>query len=172
MKWLNSCRMKMALVGFLASIVLASGSAKADVIWTRKTDMPTTKFQLSTNVVRGKIYTIGGWGPQYALTRVDEYNPATDTWTKKADMPTARGFTSANVVNEMIYVIGGDAAGNISGISAVEVYDPTTDTWTERTEHPTRRRWHSTSVVDGIIYVIGGVVRNETEGRTYHYGTG
>jgi len=155
MKRLNGNRMRLMLIGFVVAIVMNSGRAKADFVWTQKAEMPVTKYMHSTCVVDGKIYSIGGVGPQWNdLTRVDEYDPTTDTWTRKADIPTARGFTCTNVVNEKIYVIGGNAAAE--PISIVEVYDPATDTWTQQTELPTKRNNVTTSVVDGIIYVIGG----------------
>ncbi len=80
---------------FVAAIVLCSGRANADFTWAQKTDMPIKIYQPSTSVVDDKIYVIGGWyaigewNPQWeALTRVDVYDPVTDTWTQKADMPT------------------------------------------------------------------------------------
>ena len=155
MKWLDGYRMRLVLIGVVVAIVLgSSGSTKADFTWMQKTDMPIKRMGHSTSVVSGKIYAIGGWyiseTQGVALTRVDEYDPTTNTWTKKADMPTQRGITSAVVVNEKIYVIGGEES------SIVEVYDPSTDTWAEQTELPSQRLWFSTCVVDGIIYVIGG----------------
>jgi len=155
MKWLNHHKMKWTFVGIAAAIVVGGGRVKADFIWTQEADMPIQRYQHSASVVGGKIYVIGGWDLQWgALTRVDEYDPVTDTWTREADMPTARGFTSASVVNEKIYVMDGDAEAE--PISIVEVYDPVTDTWAEQTELPTKRSQFTTSVVDGIIYVIGG----------------
>ncbi|MHC4175396.1 MAG: Kelch repeat-containing protein [Planctomycetota bacterium] len=152
-------------------VVLASGMAanvaNADGIWTQKADMPTTRYGFSTSVVGGKIYAFGGWR---TLTRVDEYDPVTDAWTKKADLPVEMYLLSTCVVNEKIYVTGG-LSGSNRPISTVEVYDPATGTLALQTEHPKPRWGHSTSVVDGIIYVIGGAIRNESEGRTYHYGT-
>ena len=163
MKRLNSDRLKLMLVGFVAGIVFGGGRAKADFTWARKADMPVKNMQPSTNVVGSKIYVIGGWhaigelNPQWkALTRVDVYDPTTDTWTRKADMPTGRGHTNACVVDGKICVIGGDSGPGDSPIPTVEVYDLVTDSWTQKDDMPTRRRWFSTCVVDGIIYVIGG----------------
>jgi len=56
--------------------------------------MPTARVNVSTSVVNGKIYAIGG-SPGYkqwydGFTTVEEYDPETDTWSKKADMPTKR----------------------------------------------------------------------------------
>jgi N-acetylneuraminic acid mutarotase len=124
--------------------------------------MPTGRWELSTCVVDGKIYAIGGAGPEWqALGSVEEYDPATDTWTTKSEMPTARQGLSTNVVNGKIYAIGGgvsnsESYGSVETYSTVEEYDPATDTWTTKSEMPTSRGFHSANVVDGKIYIIGG----------------
>jgi N-acetylneuraminic acid mutarotase len=127
--------------------------------------MPTPGQGLSTSVVNGKIYAIGGGSSSstsYAsvetYSTVEEYDPATDTWTAKSDMPTARGFHSANVVDGKIYVIGGSQASSPDSnhVRTVEVYDPATDTWSQNGDMPTPRGAGFSSVVDGKIYVFGG----------------
>ena len=128
--------------------------------WTKKADMPNPRWGMSTSVVNGKIYAIGGASgtSQIGLKTVEEYDPKTDTWTVKADMPTARFFLSAGVVDGIIYAIGG-ARNDWSGMPTVEAYDPMTDTWTKRADMPTPRELFSVGVVDGIIYAIGGAIR-------------
>ena len=79
--------------------------------WTRKADMPSAKELLTTSVVGGKIYAIGGQ-QEYAAVRdvfstVDMYDPATDTWMRRADAPLPRKVHSASVLNDIIYVFGG-----------------------------------------------------------------
>ena len=135
-------------------------SPQAGDTWTKKADMPTARNALSTGVVNGKIYAIGGakWkvdegGRWLYFSTVEEYDPVTDTWTKKTDMPTARGWFSASVVGGKIYAIGGDSG---SDRSTMEEYDPATDIWTKKTDMPTAREGLSTSVVNGKIYAIGG----------------
>jgi len=150
----------------LAILVLALGLASvslaAEGTWATKADMPTGRWELSTCVVDGKIYAIGGAGPVYqALRTVEEYDPATDTWTTKSEMPTARQGLSTSVVNGKIYAIGGGAGSSssytsVKTFSTVEEYDPATDTWTTKSEMPSERGFHSANVVDGRIYVIGG----------------
>jgi N-acetylneuraminic acid mutarotase len=125
--------------------------------WTQKAPMPTPRVALSTSVVNGKIYAIGGiYGNGGALFRtVEEYDPATDTWTTKTPMPTARAiFLSSSVVNGIIYVIGG--VRGETALSKVEAYDPAIDTWTEKTSMPEAKAMFATSVVGGKIYAIGG----------------
>lgn len=133
-----------------------------DGTWTKRTNMPTERWEHNTCVVDGKIYVIGGAGPVYdALRTVEEYDPATDTWTAKSEMFTARQGLSASVVNGKIYAIGGGVSSsssysNIDTFSIVEEYDPETDIWTTKSPMPTARGWHSANVVDGKIYILGG----------------
>ena len=124
--------------------------------WTKRTDMPTPRWGLSTSVVNGKIYAIGGWrAGGFSTTTVEEYDPTTDTWTNKADMPTARAYLSTSAANGKIYAIGGALNPNVS-VSTVEVYEPATDTWTKKADMLTARMCLSTSIVNGYIYAVGG----------------
>ncbi len=123
--------------------------------WTKKSDMPTPRTSLSTSVVNGRIYAIGGWTGNNVLQVVEEYDPVADIWAKKAVMPAARGLLSASVVNGKIYAIGGYDDGQHI-VSTVEEYDPAKDTWTKKADMPTARGWLSTSLVNNRIYAIGG----------------
>jgi len=138
---------------------ITSMSLAAEGTWTRKADMPTPRFGLSTSVVDAKIYAVGGGGTQVHRT-VEEYDPATDTWTRRADMPTARAFFSTSVVNGKIYAIGGILGPVGAGLRTVEEYDPATDTWTRKANMPTGRLHLSTIAVNGRIYAMGGMVND------------
>ena len=146
--------MVVGLLG-VASISWAGGYG-----WTTKADMPTARMVLSTSVMDGKIYAIGGMShpPRAVLSTVEEYDPVTDTWTTKASMPTgARYLLSTSAVNGKIYAIGGWSPEN-RFLSTVEEYDPVTDTWTTKADMPMARSALSTSVVNGKIYAIGGIL--------------
>ena len=55
--------------------------------WSKKADMPTPRWGLSTSAVDGRIYAM--LGRENALVgTVEAYDPHTDTWTEKADIPT------------------------------------------------------------------------------------
>jgi N-acetylneuraminic acid mutarotase len=127
--------------------------------WTKKTDMPTARYGLSTGVVGRKIYAIGGEkviaGKIVPFPTIEEYDPATDKWTKKTDMPTARYGLSTSVVGGKIYAIGGFDK-DARSLSTMEEYDPVIDKWTKKTDMPTPRSDLSTSVMNGKIYAIGG----------------
>lgn len=129
--------------------------------WTRKADMPTARAGLSTSVVNGKIYAIGGThqcngvNDFTALSTVEEYDPVTDRWTGKADMPGPKAGVTAEVLDGKIYVIGGGHRLEI--FRTVEEYDPAKDTWAEKTSMQVARAVLSASVVNDKIYAIGGV---------------
>jgi len=88
--------------------------------------MPTARAGLTTGVLNGKIYAIGG-AESYnnfdlAFPNVEVYDPALDKWEKGLDMPTARAWLSSSVANEKIYVIGGRTPHGV--LSVVEEYMP------------------------------------------------
>jgi len=125
--------------------------------WTRKTDMPRRIHTLSTSVVNGKIYVIGGVDSGVVLSTVYEYDPAEDIWTQKADMPTPMWRLSTSTVNGRIYAIGGLDTINDKALPTVDEYNPDTDKWTKKTDMPTPMSDHASDAVNGKIYVIGGL---------------
>jgi len=128
--------------------------------WTKKTDMPTARGNLSTCAVNGKIYAMGGVSEKesgnFTLSTVEEYDPITNKWTKKSDMLTARSGLSTCAVDGKIYAIGGGDQLNNIPFSFVDLYDPITDSWTKKADMPTARISLITSVKKGEIYAIGG----------------
>jgi hypothetical protein len=117
-----------------------------DYTWTNAGDMPFSQYGLAAVAVEGKIYVIGG-------TRLDEYDPTTDTWRRLEDMPIPSWGLAAVAVDGKIYTIGGR---DDDFLSAVEMYDPVTDTWMSRAPMPTARDRHAAAVGAGKIYVFGG----------------
>jgi hypothetical protein len=69
--------------------------------------MPTARWAFSTSVLDGKIYAIGGVG---GSTKVEVYDPASDTWTSKAPLQSGRSFVSAAVFGGKIYAFGGNTS--------------------------------------------------------------
>jgi N-acetylneuraminic acid mutarotase len=147
---------KTVSIVLVLALGLASVSLAAEDTWTTKADMPTRRYVLSSSVVNGEIYAIGGDAGSRASV-VEAYDPLTDAWTRKANMPMRRGGGTSSVVNGRIYYMGGRQSYNGANISSVIEYDATTDTWTTKANMMlTPRTWVSSSVVDGKIYAIGG----------------
>ena len=95
--------------------------------WTTKANMQFARCFLSTGVVNGKIYAMGGCANPYnssELSSVEAYDPATDTWRKLPDMQVRRKSLASAAVNGKIYAIGGvSAAGWDPALSTVEEYE-------------------------------------------------
>lgn len=149
----------LCAVAILIGIMVTAPTALAaeNQQWVEKAPMGIKKYNLTSEVVNGKIYAIGG---RYSdgLTNIDIYNPVTDTWTTGAPMMNARFAHVSAVVDGKIYVIGGHHTTNV--LDSVEIYDPATDTWTTGASIPETREAAASAVVDGKIYVMGGYSSN------------
>ena len=120
-------------------------------IWTTKAYMPHARGYMTSEVINGKIYVIGGKDYLTSSNKIEVYDPVTNTWATKTDMPTARAELVSEVINGKIYAIGGQGGNN-----KVEEYNPATNIWTTKSNMPTARRQSVSEVINGCIYVIGG----------------
>lgn len=150
---------RMILLAIAMHCLPLTGRGAVGDTWVKKADMPTPRIGLSTCVLNGKIYAIGGYREAGAsgMKTVEAYDPVKDSWTRKADMPTARLMLACAVVNRKVYAIGGDLNFVSNPLKIVEEYDPTTDTWTRKADMPTARSGLAAVAVDDKIYVIGGL---------------
>jgi N-acetylneuraminic acid mutarotase len=155
------CSMKTALLSMGAALAVCLGSATsleaAESSWSTKSPLPTARFGLTTCVVDGKIYALGGGDSVYSpfLSAVEIYDPAMDSWTTGLPMANARAGHAAAVVAGKIYVMGGAYEFQTS-TATVDEYDPATGTWTPKTAMPIDRVFHCAGAVGGKIYVFGG----------------
>ncbi len=83
---------------------------------TRK-PMPIKRNHISTTVLAGKLYVIGGQFGHDCGGGEDQiyshrYDPLTDTWTRLTDLPTVRSHCEASIfpLDGSIYFAGGDGA--------------------------------------------------------------
>ena len=81
-------------------------------------------------VLDNKIYVTGGLGDDdQPLSRVDCYDPDTNSWSKVASMNVVRRGHSLVSLDGRLYALGG-LDSSIGYIDSVEVYDPDNNTWT------------------------------------------
>jgi N-acetylneuraminic acid mutarotase len=124
--------------------------------WTEKAPMPTARNHLTSAVVDGKLYAIGGRISD-TETNVDAnevYDPVTDKWNILDSMPSKRSGLASADVNGTIYVFGGEELSHTFNNN--EKYDPKTDRWRSDTPMPTARHGVVAVAIDDKIYVIGG----------------
>ena len=134
------------------------------------TGVPAARASLTSNVVNGKIYVLGGASNNNSvLNTLEVFDPSTNNWSIPAATGTfvARFNAASNVVDGKIYVMGGtDSSDDI--LNAFQVFDPIASTWSMPTTTGTftARSNFASSVVDNKIYAMGGwdsIVLNTNE---------
>lgn len=101
--------------------------------WATQAPMTIQRYQVSSHIVNGKIYVIGGYSGGFTPEPTTEiYDIASTTWTTGAPMPTPVGDYASGVYNDsLIYYIGGfDGTGDVN---LVQIYDTYNDIWTTGT---------------------------------------
>ncbi len=123
---------------------------------------------LGSCVIDGKWYIPGGitWhdivpgnpsaGNYFVCySRLDVYDPVTDSWELKQSMPEALGMIGVAAIDGKVYVTGG--INNDEQITkSLYVYDPATDIWTPKADMGTARVNAACVALDGKLYSIGG----------------
>ncbi|MEP7233785.1 MAG: kelch repeat-containing protein [Ignavibacteriota bacterium] len=152
--------MKKKILFFTAFVLLIFSGAQAQSgNWLpRSTNGFTARHGLTSSVVNGKIYAIGG-----VLSNVVEvYDPTADSWLSpnfQGDFAFHYGH-AASVIDDKIYIIGG-VENNIQFADSIWVLNTTTNKWNiEILEGDSRQftdRYElTTAVLGGKIYAIGG----------------
>jgi len=99
--------------------------------WAAVAPLPTARYNLGVATgTNGTIYAIGGYSnsPVSAYgtpsSKVDAYNPTTNTWTQVASLPTARGeLATATSTTGTVYAIGGGDGFEGTITSEVDAYN-------------------------------------------------
>jgi len=115
--------------------------------------------------VNDRIYALGGnIASDGALTRNEEYDPATDKWRLRAPLPSGASHMTAAVLNGKIYAIGGFTGRDHKGsLDRVLEYDPVSDAWRGLAPLSTPRGSVSAAALDGKIHAVSGRVTNATD---------
>ena len=130
-----------------------------DGSWSAGAAMPTARTEVTSALLDGVIYVIGGFRATGGNANlVEAYDTGGDSWSVKAPLPQSLDHVGAAAVGGKIYVVGGYSnfsQGIIS--SSTYEYDPMADAWTARAPMPLTRAAAATVALDGMIYVLGGV---------------
>ena len=145
-----------------APVVAGEALAQSGGSWQTRAPMPTPRRLLAAAAVGGKIYTLGGCGspcfnPPFHTstleeTRVEVYDPTSDTWAVEGVMPTILFAAAAAAPGDgRIYTFGGQVSGNV-----VQEYHPVTETWILKAPMPTPRYGLAVVAWNGRLYAVGG----------------
>ena len=145
-------RFVVAALWSLFHAVLVSEAQTPSSSWLTLAPMPSSRQELATAVLNGKIYVIGGYNQNTVSTNtVEVYDPVTNAWTSAHPIPVALNHNSAAVAAGKLYSFGGRSR-------EVFVYDPAGNTWSAVA--PMNFLHDATpavGVINNKIYVAGGV---------------
>lgn len=122
--------------------------------WAEIADLPAPRAAHAMVALDGRLYVVGGVGPEPAAAMV--YDPKLERWTGLGTpLPTQREHLAAVALDGRIYVIGGRWRGQ-GNLATVEILDPAAGTWSVGADMPTRRGGLTASALGGRIHVTGG----------------
>ncbi|GEM_PF-358006 len=125
--------------------------------WTTAAPFPDPRNHLSSAVVNGKLYSIGGQydhdGSGLDLASVYSYDPNTDTWATETPLPGVNSHFEPGtfVSNGKIICVGGEILSD-----AVLEYDPITKIWTQISTLPIALRAPAANIINGKLIVAHG----------------
>ncbi len=141
--------------------------------WNTLPALPVARGEHVSVTAAGKIYVIGGrvgetpnaahYKDHRDTSRVDVFDPNSQTWSRGNDAPTARNSAASVVIGDKIYVVGGrqyleqpngDAA-NVN-VASLEVFNTKTGLWSRKAPMPKAAGGIAATALDGKLYVFGG----------------
>jgi N-acetylneuraminic acid mutarotase len=138
---------------------LAEGASRQ---WKRGAALPLARGEVAAAVAEGRIYVIGGFTAGGAnSTKVQAFNPPTNTWSQEADLPLPVDHTMAAGYRGRVYVAGGYGPGR-SRLTTLSAF--TGDGWTRLAPMPEQRAAGGAAIVNGKLYVVGGTTASTIGG--------
>lgn len=123
--------------------------------WLRLATMNVPRVNFGLVGDDGRVYAVGGTGPEGVSGVLERYNPQSNTWTTLTAHPTPVTDIQAVAIGGKIYVAGGQlASGEIS--DQFMVYDPDLDQWRALAPLPEPRSQYAAATLDGKFYLFGG----------------
>ncbi len=139
--------------------------------WTDAAPVPGGgRLGATAQVVRGKVYLLGGFrveedGSKHSVSRVDIYDPGTDSWSRGPDMPVAVHDAVGGVWRDSLIVLvsGWHDSGDVDD---VQWYDPSAARWFSGTPIDMDPAFGTAGAVvgDRVVYTDGIRVRPDSRG--------
>jgi N-acetylneuraminic acid mutarotase len=131
--------------------------------WSIGAEMPRVRDHQSVVEVRGRLWAIGGRDPN-SITRVDIYDPVSDSWRPGPELPHPTSGAAEVVVDDIIYVFGGEEPDFLAG----EVKDQylklnarsDAPRWESALRPPLAIHGTNAVVLQGKIAIAGGATRH------------
>ncbi|NKX51181.1 hypothetical protein HER39_11525, partial [Arthrobacter deserti] len=131
--------------------------------WSVAAPLPNPKDHMSTAVLGGKIYIVGGEHGHDELHQQQAdchvYDPATNTWSQIGSLPGAKSHIEAGTfVSDGRIIMAGGQVDNFQPTAQVVAYDPVLNRWTTLPSLPAPRQGAIIQRVGNrIVIALGGI---------------
>ena len=159
----------------LGSILLCAGAAPAAAQggcdWQPASDAPAARLEPASALVDGRLVLFGGFAAQLApLTRVDAYDPASDSWAQLASLPAPVTHAGIARAGRQIWLAGG-FVGQHPGLVVTDVwiYDIDLDAWSAGPPLPAPRGSGGMFRIGRFLHFVGGVAADRDTDEDEHW---
>ncbi|MFE0631820.1 carboxypeptidase regulatory-like domain-containing protein [Streptomyces sp. NPDC058864] len=136
--------------------------------WTRGAPAPEPRQATAHGIIGGRLYTVGGWGPQETVSStLQVYDTVRNTWAKGPAVPEGHYGAAGAVLDGRLYVVGGCTNTDCAG--TVYVFDPASGRWTRAADYPQSIGWTSCGAISGRLYCAGGTHEYVETSAAYVY---
>ncbi|MGH2747764.1 MAG: Kelch repeat-containing protein [Actinomycetota bacterium] len=133
------------------------GFVLRDGRWRSLPAMPEARAAGGVVKVGGKLYVVGGVGPDGLGGDTFVFDPDTRQWTTAPGLSMPREHLGVAAAGGKIYAVAGRTGGFASNTDAVESFDPATGLWSEENPLPTARGGlAATATRNGFVVAVGG----------------
>ena len=148
---------------FIATGTFSDGSSRALIggggAWITNTPIPAGGTASAVGGVISNLWYVAGGSPPggFSTTKLQVYNPVTDTWTLKSPAGILRSSASAGVISNKLYVAGGAIQNDYNNpTTSLEIYNPASDSWTTGAPMSAGRPGAASAAIGRKLYVAGG----------------
>ncbi|KAL3682285.1 hypothetical protein R1sor_000307 [Riccia sorocarpa] len=100
--------------------------------WIEGASLNEPRYQHACGVVDGKLYVLGGYGPNdKGISSMEVYDPEKNEWKLSTPLKRPRWGCFAAGVEGKLYVLGGRSSFTPGYYRCIDVFDPATGKWTE-----------------------------------------
>lgn len=123
--------------------------------WTLLPPLPTARGDAAAAAVGHRVYVIGGYGAQAAVTTVEVLDLHTNRWSTGPSLPAPLAGAAAVAAGHRIYVIGGYDKSD-EAVRTVQTYDTRSRHWSTAAPMAVPRGNLRAVRSGGRVYAIGG----------------
>ena len=125
--------------------------------WNQLSSLPSARSNLALLSFGNQIYAIGGLASSGVVSKLDRFDPQTNTWVTLAPKLSPVFDARAAVINGLIYIPGGRLSiQDMQPSDILEIYDTNTNQWSSGAPLPIPLSGYGLVAYEGYLYVFGG----------------